>query len=266
MDIDLETVFFITGILLIFVLIFYSLFHISKKEKEDEKRLKKNLNEEFLVDPESGTKMTVEQAESGHWIEHNNEFRALSKDEIDNLDDAIERKAQTALNYLRKSKSYRKYELTDEEFDIISQTKILTKYENWTYSNTFKFRNGILFLPAPEIYAQTRYQEDYIESQLMFWIRIQNIKGHYYLREKNSTEKLFDFFRNDDDLILKDYECFTIKPSSNILTLNHLLKYFDNQLGLEIELHNDNLFIKTLKQFSKKDINRIQAIVDNIIK
>ena len=228
------------------------------------KNIKESLSDEFIIDPETGTKITLEEAESGHWVTHDNEFRTVPESDLEKLLTEDEKQAEITLNYLRESKDYRKTELTDEQFDFFDKSKTLTNYDDWSYSNPFSFENGILILPAPELHGMTYYQDDYKESHLMFWKKIKNINGHYYLREKSTAEKIFDKFRNDDDLQLKDYECFTFKRSFDLIRINNILEKFKNQKGLEIEINEDNLFVKTLKLISIEDIKRIEKILKNV--
>lgn len=251
---------------LFFIYYFISIFVQSNSDehKEYKRKLKESLSDGFIIDPETGIKITLEEAESGHWIAHDNEFRTVPESELEKLLTEDEKQAEIALNYLRESKDYRRTELTDEQFDIFDDTKTLNNYDEWSYSNPFSFENGILILPAPEIHGMTYYQDDYVESHLMFWKKIKNINGHYYLREKSSAEKLFDKIRNDDDLQLKNYESFTFKRSYNLIRINKLLENFENQKGLKIEINDDNLFIKTLKLISLEDIKRIEKIIKNI--
>src|SRR5690606_5646794 len=116
----------------------------------------------------------------------------------------------------------------------------------------------------PEIQGMTYYQDDYKESHLMFWKKVKNTNGHYFLREKSSTEKIFDKFRNDDDLQLKDYESYTFKRSYDLIQINRLLKNFENQKNLEIEIFNDNLFVKTMNLANKEDILKIENVLKNV--
>ncbi len=236
----------------------------STEQKEYKRKLKESLSDEFIIDPKTGAKITLEEAESGHWIAHDNEFRTVPESNLEKLLTEDEKQAEIALNYLRENKGYKRNELTDEQFDVFDKTKILNNYDDWSYSNPFSFENGILILPAPELHGMTYYQDDYKESHLMFWKKIKKINGHYYLREKSSAEKLFDKFRNDDDLQLKDYESFIFKRSYDLIKINKLLENFDNQKGLEIEINDDNLFIKTFKLISVEDIKRIEKILKNV--
>ncbi|WP_132065896.1 MULTISPECIES: hypothetical protein [Aquimarina] len=256
-------IFIIVGIGILFCL--YVMFKPkTAEEKEYERKLKKSLEDEHIIDPETGMKITLEEAESGHWVSHDNEFRTVPESDLEKLLTEDEKQAEIALNYLRENKDYKRTELTDEQFNIFDSTKTLNNYDAWSYSNPFSFENGVLILPAPELHGMTYYQEDYKESHLMIWKKIENINGHYYLREKSSVEKIFDKFRNDDDLKLKDYESFTFKNSYDVIRINKLLENFENQKGLEIEINDDNLFIKTLKLVSIEDIKRIEQILKNV--
>ena len=43
------------------------------------------MEDEYIIDPETGAKLTLEEAESGHWIAHENEFRTIPDSELNNL-------------------------------------------------------------------------------------------------------------------------------------------------------------------------------------
>lgn len=246
------------------LLLYFSFTYKTKEEKEYEEKIEKSLADEFIIDPETGTRLTLEQAESGHWIAHDNEFRIIPNSELDKLPLEEYRQVETALNHLRGSRSYKKIKLSNEQLKVLEETITLKNYDDWTYSDPFEFEKGIVFLPAPELRGTTYYQDDYKESHLMFWIKINNINGHYFLREKTSSEKLLDLIKDDDELKLDNYECFTVKQSHSIIVINKILEYFENEKGLEIEFSYDNLFIKTTKLISLEDINRIERIIENI--
>ena len=236
------------------------IFYRTEEEKKYDQKLKESLADEFIVDPETGTKLTLEQAESGHWIANDTEYRTIPENELEKLPTEGEKQAEMALNYLRESKEYLRAELTDEQLDFLEKTKTLTKYDDWEYSNPFKFKKGIVLFPAVELNGTIHYQE----SHIMFWVKIADINGHYFFREKSSSEKFFDFLRNDDDIKLHDYECFTFKKSHNIVLIKSILKYFENEKKLDIEMHNDNLLIKNTKLVNLDDIIRIEKIIKNV--
>lgn len=250
---------------LAFLVYFFSImFTKTDEQKEYERKLKESLEDEYIIDPETGIRLTLEEAESGNWIGDNNEYITVPESEINKLSTEGEQQAESALNYLRESKKYIRTELSDNQLQILNSTKILGKYDAWTYSNPFSFENGILILPAPELNGMTYYEEDYKESHLMFWKKIDNINGHYFLREKSSIEKIFDKFRNDDDLKLKDYESFTFKRSYNVIKINKILENFKNEKGLEIEINDNDFFVKTMRLVSIVDIKKIETILKNV--
>lgn len=259
----LATVFIIVGVISI-SFILYLTFRASKVEKEYKKKLEKSLEDEYIIDPETGAKLTLEEAESGHWISHDNEFYTIPDSEIETLVFEEEQQVEIALNYLRGNHEYKRLELTDEQWETLNNTKMLTNYDDWSYSNPFSFNNGVVFLPAPKLHGKTYYQDDYVESQLMFWIKVTNTNGHYFFREKSSAEKILDLIRNDDDIKLDNYECFTIRKSRKIIPISNILEKFENVSGLEIEINNKDLFIKTLKLINLKDIKRIEEIIKKI--
>lgn len=248
----------------IFLALIVFIIRNDRKDKKHENKIKKSLEEEFIIDPETGIKLTLEEAESGHWISHDNEHRPIPESEIENLISDGQKTLARAINYLRNDKNYKKIFLTEEQTETLIKTKILSKYDDWEYSNSFSFENGILIFLEPEIYGKTYFEEDYSETQLMFWLKIDRLEGHYYLREKSFTEKFLDKFRNDDYLKLKDYESFTFKKGNDLIRIHKLLDNFENQKGLEIEFYKNNLFIKTLKLANLDDIIRIEKIIKNV--
>ncbi|MDT0554397.1 hypothetical protein [Patiriisocius hiemis] len=252
----------ILAMIFIAVIIYFGFVHKTKREKEHENHLRKRLSDEFIIDPESGAKLSLEQAESGHWINHNNEY--LEK--YDNHPTEEEKEVEKTLNYLRRSKEYRKQKLTSIEIELLEKTKILSKYDDWSYSSPFEIQycKGYIFHPAVLITGQTYYDNDYHESQIMFWTRLDFYSGHYYLREKSTSEKFFDLIRNDDDLKIDNFEVFTFEKTQNLILINNILKFFKSQKDLEIEFYKENLFIKNRKLINMEDLTRIESIVKSL--
>jgi len=240
----------------------------TEEEKEYERKQKEFLDDGLLTDPETGAKITLEQAESGHWIQHDNEYSTVPESEIEKLYTEEQKNAERAVNYLKQSRVYKKYKFDDKEIDFLEKSNILSKYDNWSYSNSFKIENnkGFVFLPAIKYddNGVGYFSNEYEESQLMFWIKLDNDFGHYYLREKENVEKFFDLIRKDDDLDLKNYEVFTVKKTMNIVPLINILKHFEKQKELEIEVIESNLLIKNTKYINLVDIQRIEEVIKNV--
>ncbi len=240
----------------------------SKADQEYERKLKESLADEYIIDPETGAKITLEQAESGHWVVHDNEFNTMPESDIDKLYTEEQKEAERAVNYLKENIEYRKYKLTEQELKILEKTKTLSKYDDWGYSDCFRleFSNGFVFLPVVKIEDKEPgyFDTSYHESQIMFWLKLNYNFGHYYLREKSGVEKLFDLIKNDDDLKLKNYESFTFKKSADFINTIKILKEFEGSKGLEIEFMNDNLFVKNRKLANLEDIRRIEHVVKKV--
>jgi hypothetical protein len=245
------------------------MFKGTKADQEYERRIKESLADEYIIDPETGARLTLEEAESGHWIQHDNEYNTVSEQEIDKLHTEEQKDAERAINYLRKSKEYRKYRFTESELKILENTKILSKYDDWGYSDSYKieFCNGYFLMPAVVLIDKVPgyFDTTYNESHIMAWIKLKVNLGHYYLREKTATEKFFDIFKNDDDDIkIKGFESFTFKRSENILKLNDILNKLREAKGVEIEFFDNNIFLKTQKFINVDELLLIEKLVKNV--
>jgi hypothetical protein len=258
-----DTVVIIVGIVIVFFFWKIMTFE-SKSETEEIKRLKESLADEFIYDPETGTKITLEQAESGHWIPHNNLDRIKDSDEIEQFYHGPEKEAEELKNYIKKNGfTYKK--LTNKQLELLEKTEILSKYDDWSYSSSFLNDKGncFVFFPAVEINT-SRHQLGYHESQIMLWIKDEQLSGHYYFREKTSFETLIDLFRNDDEIKLDNYESFTIRKSNNIRYIIKLLNFFKDEKELEFEICDDSFFIKTLSYPNMEDYLRIEKIIKKV--
>lgn len=274
-----EIVFYIViGLIIVTILwrFFKPLFHYlltpsasSANAKEYEKKLQESLKDEFIIDPETGAKLTLEQAESGHWINHDNKMRESSQSEIDKLPTESERVYSTCINYLKRNKEHTKINFDEEAILTLQNTSILSKYNDWTYSDCFEYKENIGYIFSPVI-TFTDSSPGYFntttsEAQIMFWKKLNTDFGHYYFREKTKAEKIFDIIRKDDDLSLTNYECFTYKKTTNFLLLNQILNKFEGQPDLEIEFNGKNIFIKNRKFINIEDIQRIENIIKSIV-
>lgn len=267
-----EIIFYIviSLIALFFVSKYIKLFFLpSEAYKEYERKLQESLKDEFIIDPETGAKLTLEQAQSGHWIAHDNEYKTTSEKEIEKLITQEEKSIEKSKNYLRESKEYRKHKFTEEEILILEKTKTLSKYDSWGYSDCYSIESpkGFAFFPIVEIEDKTPtyHSNNYIETQIMHWLKFDFDMGHYYLREKSNAEKFLDIIKKDDDLKLKNYESFTIRKSSNIIKIIKILEKFENQERIEIEFMDNNLFVKNERLATLEEIKRLETITKNLI-
>lgn len=253
------------GIFIAIVLILYfALRFKTKGDKAYDKHLKESLADEFIIDPETGTKITLEEAESGHWIPHDNEFLPIHEKHFTKE----EKNAEKALNYLRQSKEYRKLKLSEYQLDLLDKTKILSKYYDWSYTNAFSilYCNGVVLHPTVSLSGHQHgyFGEDYTESQIMFWIPLKHDTGHYYLRNKSHSEKFLDKLRNDDALKIENFEVFTFKPSQHLLYINNILKIITDYNAIEVEFYEHHLFVKNEKFINYDDLIRLEVLIQKI--
>lgn len=244
------------------------MFRGTRAEREYERRINESLADEYIIEPETGAKLTLEEAESGHWIKHDNEYSTIPEKEIEKLHTEEEKDAERAINYLRKSTDYKRYRFSESELELLENTRIFSKYDDWSYSNCFKIEycRGFIFMPAVVIIDKVPgyFETTYNESQIMVWLKLKTSMGHYYLREKSGTEKFLDIFKKEDALKLKNYESFTFKKSENIFRVNQILEKFTNVRGIEIEIFGNNLFFKTLKFINKTELLQIEKLVKSL--
>lgn len=253
------------AIVLASVLVFRALTYKSKSEREATKRTLENLENELLTDYVTGSTISVEQAKAGHYFDSDNEHQITPNDEIEKLPFENEKRMAMALNYLKKSNLYSKTNLDRSHIETLERTNMMSQYDEKTFFNSYQFNGGIVILPTLEISGTGEYEKVYVESPILFWVAIANIEGHYFLREKSSVDKIRDWFLKKDDLKIKNYESFTIAPSLRIIKIKRLLEHFENHVGLEIEIVNSNLFVKSQNFSQEKDILKLQEVINKVL-
>ena len=100
----------------------------------------------------------------------------------------------------------------------------------------------------------------------MYWIKTNYDFGHYYFQKKSTAEKLITLIKKENNLRIDGYETLIFIESPDLINLVKTLKLFNGQDDLEIEFYKENIFIKNKKFVNRKDIERIDKIVQNICK
>lgn len=259
-----EIVFYFIVIAIIINFAYKFFFSKTEQEKEYERKLKKSLADEFIYDPETGAKLTLEEAESGNWLAHDNLNRIKSKEELEQYYRGKEKEIEELVNFL-KSNGYKFTKLSNSQIEFLEQTKILSKYDDWSYSCSYSFNEGKDFVFFPRVtYHNNKHENGYSESQIMFWINDIRLDGHLYLRDKTYFEALTDRVRNDDLIKLDHFETFVFKKSTNMIPLIKTLQLLDIEKELEIEIIENSLLIKSLKYVDKTDYLRIEKIIKSV--
>lgn len=241
-------------------------FFFTKTEQEIEKEYKKKLKEgllDELIDPETAAKLAFEEAQSG-WLANDDHVSIRHKVELDQYYSGKEKEIEELANFLR-NRGYKFTKLTKAQIEFLEQTKILSKYDDWSYTCSYSFNDGKDFVFFPRVTYNNYQDEDgYSESQIMFWIKDDRLNGHIYLKEKTNFETLTDRSRNDDLIALNHFETFVFKETTNTIPLLKTLQLLDAEENLEIEIIEDNLFIKSLKYVNKGDYLRIEKKIKDI--
>lgn len=95
------------GFLFVLVVIGVILFawyiaQLSARKTPREIVVEQRLEDEFIYDPDTGAKMTLEQAESGHFIKHDNKLRIKSNKEIEENYDEDNQEVEFVVRYFRE--------------------------------------------------------------------------------------------------------------------------------------------------------------------
>jgi hypothetical protein len=258
-----EITFYVVLLLLsIHVLIKFFQNDFFKSSEEDRiyfEKQKKRLSNDLLYDPASGTRFSLEEANEKGITVLDNLNRIKTDDELEEFYSGNGLEIEIISNYLKRT-NYYSLKFSNKQIKILENIITFKNYSDWSYSKAFSFEKDSYFIFFPNVQIG-KEEKSYDDNQTMFWLNIDNQKGNYFLREKAIIEEIFDFFRKDDDLNLKKYECFTFEKSPNILLLNRILKHFEGLKNLEIEIYKGNLFIKTLKLTTFEDFKKLEFII-----
>ena len=250
----------IVSVVIISLLILKLAFGKDDKEYTDYKeKLNKSLEDEYIIDPETGAKLTLEQAQSGHW--NPEEVPYFSEEDVAKHYSQDFQNMYATKYYLEQQEAYDTIELEDRFLEFISTKLIFAKYDTCSFAASFinkATQTKILFSWVEML------QSNYSEIQLLFWIKISNFNGHYYLTEKTKSEQIAIKLANKNALFFNDYYCDILKTSfSNGYELG-ILEKCAAEKRIEVEILNDSLFIKTIDLASINDINRIEQLIASL--
>lgn len=235
-----------------------------QKEKIEKAEIRKRLESPLIYDPETGMEITLEQAEKGTFIDHDNHNRIRTKKELDQYFDATERVVEEIANYL-KVNNYSVFTLDEEHYSILDTISITKKYDTFDCQRCYKNLESNFLVLFPKVYIESTRQQIGINGfQILYWVKTTNFDGHYYLRPKTNLESVLDKIRQDDPFIIENFEIYPIKEEINILPLIHLLKKFEGLEEIEIELKENDFFIKTLVEPTMDKFLELERIIKTI--
>lgn len=247
--------------LVISALLVFWVFYTPKKERElrraYRKQLEQSLDDEFIYDPATGVRITLDQAESGHWIDHDNHDRIKSEEEIEKLFSDEEKLFERVLNRLKESADFT-YQLHEESLShYLLNSAILKKYSGWTYYSSFihKSREFRISIVNCEMEDGNYYEGNIVEHQLMLVANIINFLGHYTFKPKTQLEGLFDNITSDDEIDVDGFECFTITSSPKSIELQNYIAKFPIPHDFDFEIKEHLLIAKSTRFLNLNDLN-----------
>lgn len=253
----------IIGVIVSSILFFiYIIFRETPQEKEHKIKLKKSLEDERLFDPETNSHITLEEAESGKWGEMET-INFSKNNENKNITDE-NKQFEIIENYFNTNSDFSTLTLSDEQLNILNKSRILCKYEFWSYSFAFSCDNWVVFFPATEFLLNGNIIANFDKIEAMFWIKTTNILGHYYLRENIFLENQSNYYRNLDEYDSEHYTISIIEQSLVDYDIKRISHLFENINGLEIEIDHENIFIKTTENTNVDIIQKIEKAINQI--
>ena len=221
--------------------------------------MNKSLNEEYISEPETGAKLSLEQAQSGYWVKHNNEFATVSEADIEKMHTEKEKIIQRGINYLKSSKNYLSIKIDDSEILQLEKLITLKKYSDWYSSNSYKYIDENKILIIINI-----YDDGYTEPVLFFCLNLNFDAGHYYFSPKTRVEKILDIIKSDNQIKLKEFKCNTYRKTKFNVRLINLLKKIDEKRDIEFELLDNKLYIKNCKLLTENEVKIMEKILKKI--
>ena len=109
-----------------------------KEDKEYtvyKEQLNKSLEDEYIIDQETGAKLTLEQAQSGNW--NPEEVTYFSEEDVAKHYSEDFQNMYATKYYLEQQKAYNTIELEDSFLEFISTKLIFAKYDNCSFTDSF---------------------------------------------------------------------------------------------------------------------------------
>jgi hypothetical protein len=136
------------------------------------------------------------------------------------------------------------------------------KYQDWFFIDSFakidkQIMAGFIAVSMGNIQSSRT-------NTLFYWIQGIKHSGHYRLYELSLSDKSIIKLSGVEATYINNYFCEPIKKT---FQENQLFKLFDTltqEPGLEIELLDNNLLIKTKREVSQKDIDFLEELMNRL--
>jgi hypothetical protein len=132
--------------LIILLICIPALLRKPKEEAEEEKRLKESLQDETIYVPEMGTRLTIEEAEKGHFIVHDNKLRRKAEAELDQNYSWEQAQVEKIRNYVIEADyAFPTDEVEDKLIEALGNCSFTGRYSDIRIYFTVQI-NEVLFL------------------------------------------------------------------------------------------------------------------------
>lgn len=238
---------------------FYFLFRSSESDKQYFKNLEKSLEDEFIIDPETGAKLTLEQAQSGNWnpdeVEYyNEEDDPFISDEYRFFNEVGDYYIDT-LNYIA-------VEPDETAIDLFYSINMFAKYKEWYFFEALaKPEKNVMIAFVAVTLGDIQHSRT---NQLFCWIKNLDFSGHYILTEKTKVEENILKLNSIELKRFGSYHCEPIKKTFHEIQLFQLFDKVSEIEELDIEYFEGNLFFKTKREMTKEDITRFEEFLSMI--
>lgn len=253
-----EIAFYLAIVAIVFALVSKFVTFSSITENDYNKKMMESLQDPFLYDCESGARFTLEQVKKRtSETDYDDDFVPESKQQIPyyvEKDMIIEK-----ISNLLKSQDFESIKLSQKQIKTLNKIESLSNCVDWGYDTAFDIENtNVVLFPS----FQGNGKADFSNPKILFWLKVPFIEQHYFLRKKETIEKVFDLIRNDDEFNLGNFEVFSIKLTKSKIQLLRNLAPFEDFENIEIEVQNDNMFIKTTDDISVESFEKLFSAVE----
>lgn len=247
-------------IMLVLVLI-VAFYLIKSLIKGDEPEI--TWKDDLLYDPETNTKITLEQAESGNWLARDEDpDRIVPDEEIEANYADTAKLPQRIKNYLI-AENFLQQEFDDEFQQEIAGLVILAKYKSWSCEDLFVSDDGSGIFDL--VIETTSGRQAFTSRTVMGAKILEGGFGHYIFAPKTLADRLYDFVEQQDVVNIPGYETHEVVRSHNIIGINRMLETFrKNEVLFEIELLDDILFFKFCRDQSLEDVRLAREILKTL--
>ncbi|RZJ69037.1 hypothetical protein [Flavobacterium sp.] len=252
------------GAILLAIFLYPKIRKVLRQDTEDEDRIRKSLSDDYLYDPKTGAKFTVEQAVSGQWLSHDNLDRLKSDEEISEFYSSEEQILERLANELKKS-GFQYSESSDEEIEILGNTHTLANYDTWFVKSRYISPDASYVVNFIRVVANPHFKQAGFQGfQMLFETKIPDFDGHYLITERTFAEPLLELFVGKDDFAIKGLDVRTIRKGWNPMVLQEMLADFANESNLEIEINGENFYLKTFSEPNFDDFLRLEPKIQRL--